>query len=124
MRKTVVTVILLCLLWISYTTWPLYDLFLLVRAFETRDVNTVVRHVYFDAVRKSLTNQVIAAYVRRTGIMARTIDILSDCVVQMATEKPPPVRRLRKLTHLLASPPTEIERRKSHHNILHGRCMR
>jgi hypothetical protein len=40
----------------------------LVRAIETRDVDTVTRHVYFGAVRKSLTNQIIAAYVRRTGI--------------------------------------------------------
>jgi Protein of unknown function (DUF2939) len=28
----------------------------------------VTRHVYFDSVRSSLTNQVVAAYVRRTGI--------------------------------------------------------
>ncbi len=41
---------------------------MLVRAIETRDVDTVVRHVYFDQVRVSLTNQVVAAYVRRTGI--------------------------------------------------------
>jgi hypothetical protein len=35
---------------------------------ETRDVGTVTRHVYFDAVRASLTQQVVAAYVRRTRI--------------------------------------------------------
>jgi hypothetical protein len=28
----------------------------------------VKRHVYFDAVRKSLTSQVVAAYMRRTGM--------------------------------------------------------
>jgi hypothetical protein len=54
--------------WIGYTVWPLYDLLVLVRAIETRDVDTVTRHVYFGAVRESLTNQIIAAYVRRTGI--------------------------------------------------------
>jgi hypothetical protein len=48
--------------------WPVYDLLVLVRAIETRDVESVVRHVYFDAVRMSLTNQVVDAYVRRTGI--------------------------------------------------------
>jgi hypothetical protein len=37
-------------------------------AIETRDVGTVTRHVYFDAVRVSLSNQVIAAYARRAGI--------------------------------------------------------
>ena len=68
MRKTMATVAVLCLVWIGYTAWPLYDLFVLIRAMETRDVATVTRHVYFDAVRVSLTNQIVAAYVRRTGI--------------------------------------------------------
>jgi hypothetical protein len=68
MRKTIATVIILGLLWIGYTAWPLYDLLVLVRAMEIRDVDTVTRHVYFDAVRVSLTNQVVAAYVRRTRI--------------------------------------------------------
>ena len=68
MRKTVPTVMILGLVWIGYTAWPLYDLLVLVRAMETRDVHTVTQHVYFDAVRVSLTNQVIAAYIRRTGV--------------------------------------------------------
>jgi hypothetical protein len=68
MRKTLATVVVIGLVLTGYTAWPLYDLFVLVRAIETRDVDTVTRHVYFDAVRISLTNQVVAAYVRRTGI--------------------------------------------------------
>src|SRR6266487_3814033 len=68
MRKTIATVVVLSLILIGYTAWPLYDLFVLVRAIETRDVGTVTRHVHFDRVRISLTNQVVAAYVRRTGI--------------------------------------------------------
>src|SRR5260221_12359453 len=67
MRKTIATFVVLSAILIGYTAWPLYDLFVLVRAIETRDVDTVTRHVYFDAVRISLTNQVVAAYVRRTG---------------------------------------------------------
>jgi hypothetical protein len=67
MKKTAATIVLLCLIWIGYTAWPLYDLFVLVRAVEERDINTVVRYVYFDSVRKSLAGQVVAAYVRRTG---------------------------------------------------------
>jgi hypothetical protein len=59
---------ILGLVWIGYTAWPIYDLLVLVRAMETRDVHTVTQHVYFDAVRVSLTNQVIAAYIRRTGV--------------------------------------------------------
>jgi hypothetical protein len=68
MRKTAAALIVIGLVWIGYTAWPLYDLLVLVRALESRDVHTVTQHVYFDAVRISLTNQVVAAYVRRTGI--------------------------------------------------------
>ena len=57
MRKTIATVISLGLLWIGYIAWPLYDLLVLVRGMEIRDVDTVTRHVYFDAVRVSLTNR-------------------------------------------------------------------
>src|SRR6266498_4951838 len=68
MRKTAATILILGVVWIGYTVWAIYDLLLLVRAIETHDVDTVTRHVYFDAVRISLTNQVVDAYVRRTGI--------------------------------------------------------
>ena len=68
MRKTIATVIILGLVWIGYTSWPIYDLCVLLRAMETRDVQTVTQRVYFDAVRVSLTNQVVAAYIRRTGV--------------------------------------------------------
>jgi hypothetical protein len=68
MRKTIATLVVLSLILIGYAAWPLYDLLVLVRAIETRDVGTVTQHVYFDQVRISLTDQVVAAYVRRTGI--------------------------------------------------------
>src|SRR5215510_2152665 len=68
MRRTLLTLAILDLVWIGYIAWPVYDIFVLIRAIETRDVNAVTRHVYFDAVRISLTNQVVDAYVRRTGI--------------------------------------------------------
>ena len=67
MRKTAAALLIIGVVWIGYTAWPLYDLFVLVRAIETRDIDTVTRHVYFDAVRNSLTDQIVAAYVRRTG---------------------------------------------------------
>ena len=68
MRKTAATILILGAAWIGYTAWPVYDLLVLVRAIETRDVDTLTRHVYFDAVRASLTNQIVAAYVQHTGI--------------------------------------------------------
>jgi hypothetical protein len=36
MRKTMVTVTLLGLVWIGYLVWPVYDLLVLIRAIETR----------------------------------------------------------------------------------------
>jgi hypothetical protein len=68
MRKTLAILIVLGLAWVGYVAWPLYDLYVLVRAMETRDVGTVRRYVYFDSVRRSLTDQIVAAYVRRAGI--------------------------------------------------------
>ena len=64
MRKTAATILILGAAWIGYTAWPVYDLLVLVRAIETRHVDTLTRHVYFDAVRASLTNQIVAAYVQ------------------------------------------------------------
>src|SRR5262245_34886868 len=68
MRKQLVIVSALGFGWIGYLVWPVYDLLVVTRAIETRDVDTVAQHVYFDAVRISLTNQVVDAYIRRTGV--------------------------------------------------------
>ena len=40
MRKTIATVVILGLVGIGYIAWPLYDLLVLVRAMETRDLDT------------------------------------------------------------------------------------
>jgi Protein of unknown function (DUF2939) len=67
MRTTAAAIFILVMAWIGYTVWPLYELSVLVHAIEARDIDTVTRHVYFDAVRRSLTNQLVDAYTRRTG---------------------------------------------------------
>src|SRR5215475_10925655 len=68
MRHTIRVVAVLALVWIGYLAWPIYDLFVLIRAVETRDVAAVTNGVYFDAVRVSLSNQVVDAYLRRARI--------------------------------------------------------
>lgn len=68
MRNTVVFTVIIGLVWIGYMAWPLYELTLLARAIDARDVRTVVRHVNFDRVRTSLTEQIASAYVQRSGI--------------------------------------------------------
>jgi hypothetical protein len=68
MPKTIITLLVIALVWIGYIVWPLYELALMVRAIDERDLPTVTRHVNFDRVRVSLTEQVVAAYMRRSGI--------------------------------------------------------
>src|SRR5262249_47015906 len=68
MRKTVIALVVIALIWIGYTAWPLYELAVLARAIEAREFSTVVRHVSFDHVRMSLTEQLVTAYIRRSGI--------------------------------------------------------
>ena len=89
MRKTVATILILGAVSIGYTAWPIYDLLVLVRAIETHDVDTVTRHVYFDAVRISLTNQVVDAYMRRTGIQIGPLrrNMAAAAIANLVVEK-------------------------------------
>ena len=68
MPKTVLALVVIGLVWIGYMAWPLYELTALVRAIDARDVSTVARHVNFDRVRASLTEQIASVYMRRSGI--------------------------------------------------------
>jgi hypothetical protein len=70
MRKTILTIAILTLIWISYLAWPLYDLFQLARAIERRDIATVTQQVDFYRVRQSFTQQIVEAYLRRTATRA------------------------------------------------------
>jgi hypothetical protein len=68
MRKTITALVVLIVLWLGYVGWPLRDLLVLTRAFETRNVETLTSHINFAAVRASLTRQIVAAYLKRAGI--------------------------------------------------------
>jgi hypothetical protein len=70
MRKTILTIVILALIWIGYLAWPLYDLFQLARAIERRDIAAVTQQVDFHRVRQSFTQQIVEAYLRRTGARA------------------------------------------------------
>jgi hypothetical protein len=48
MPKTIITLLVIALVWIGYIVWPLYELALMVRAIDERDLPTVTRHVNFD----------------------------------------------------------------------------
>src|SRR5262245_63768893 len=67
MRKTVLIIVVLALAWIGYAAWPLYDLLQLARAVERGDVAEVTHRVNFARVRASLVQQIVEAYLQRTG---------------------------------------------------------
>jgi DUF2939 family protein len=67
MRKTIVAFVILGLLWVGYLAWPLRDLYAVTRAVEGRDVAAVMRNVDLHRVRQSLTQQIVDAYLKRTG---------------------------------------------------------
>jgi DUF2939 family protein len=67
-RKTLVGFAALAVIWFGYAAWPLYSLTVLVRAMDARDLSTMVRHINFDRVRVSLTEQIVTAYFRRSGM--------------------------------------------------------
>jgi hypothetical protein len=67
-RKTILALVVIGLLWAGYVAWPLYDLTALVRAIDARDVNTVAHYVNFSRLRASLTEQIVSAYVQMSGI--------------------------------------------------------
>jgi hypothetical protein len=70
MRKTLLALVVVGLLWTGYVIWPLYDLIALVRAIDARDLNAVVHQVNFGRLRASLTEQIVSAYVQMFGIQA------------------------------------------------------
>jgi len=70
MRKTILTIVILALIWIGYLAWPLYDLFQLARAIERRDIATGTQQVDFHRVRQAFTQQIVEAYLQRTGTRA------------------------------------------------------
>jgi hypothetical protein len=91
-RKAVVTLVLIGLIWIGYLAWPLYDLGLLVQAIDARDVSSVLRHVNFDRVRVSLAEQVAAASMRRSGI--KSIPLSRQAIVAGLTIADPVINKL------------------------------
>lgn len=67
MRGTFRFGLVLALLLITFSLWPVVELYRLARAIETRDLETVSRHVDWAAVRTSVTRQVVDSYLQLTG---------------------------------------------------------
>jgi hypothetical protein len=90
MRKTIAAGTLLVLAWLGYVAWPIYTLGALARALEAGDTATAMRHVDLPAVRRSITDQVVDAYLKLTGktvspllrgVVASAADSIADPIV-------------------------------------------
>jgi hypothetical protein len=67
LRKAIVVFVILFGAWLGYVAWPITTLASLARAVEAGDIATAIRHVDVAAVRQSLTDQVVDAYLKLTG---------------------------------------------------------
>ena len=67
MRKTLLAIIILSLIWLGYVIWPLYSVLQVARAIERKDVAFITRHVDFASVRQSFAQQIMDSYLRRSG---------------------------------------------------------
>jgi hypothetical protein len=67
MRKTIVAIAILAVLWIAYAIWPFLALQGLAKAIERRDAAAIASYVDFAAVRVSLSQQIVETYARLTG---------------------------------------------------------
>lgn len=68
MRKTVITVIVLLILFLGWSAWPFVGLYDLARAAQSGDVTKVEQRVDFPALGRSLSRQIIQTYARLTGV--------------------------------------------------------
>jgi hypothetical protein len=67
MRPIIVATATLVVLLLGYTVWPLYGLKQLAGAAQARDVSALSELVDYRSVRQSLSEQLIATYLRLTG---------------------------------------------------------
>ena len=67
MRWTIRIAALLAVLLLAYAIWPVAGFFRIASAIEARDAPALAKLVDFKALRKSLTKQIVAAYIELTG---------------------------------------------------------
>jgi hypothetical protein len=66
MRWSVVIILALIVLLAGYTVWPIYDLYRIASAVETRNLAALQELVDFPSLRASLIKQITAAYRKQT----------------------------------------------------------
>jgi hypothetical protein len=67
MRWTLIIILALIVLLAAYTVWPIYDLYRIASAVETRNSTALQELVDFPSLRASLAKQIVDAYPKLTG---------------------------------------------------------
>jgi Protein of unknown function (DUF2939) len=74
MRWTLVTILALIILLAGYTVWPLYSLYRIASAVETRNSAALQELVDFPSLRASMAQQIANAHLKLTGKSAESSD--------------------------------------------------
>ena len=67
MRKTIATIVILAALFLGWSAWPFFALYDIARAVQASDTARIEQRVDFPSLRRSLSDQIVAAYLRVTG---------------------------------------------------------
>jgi len=67
MRKTLVCIIALAAIVAAYSAWPFFGLYEVVRAAQSADAARLAERVDFPALQRSLSGQIMGAYMRMPG---------------------------------------------------------
>jgi hypothetical protein len=68
MRKIVAAILVVIVLFAAWSAWPFFGLYALGRAVQSGDIARIEERVDYAALGRSLRNQVLATYVRQTGL--------------------------------------------------------
>src|SRR5215218_4583185 len=68
MRRAVVALLVLVLLFLGWSAWPFVGLYDLARAAQSRDIAKIEQRVDFAALGRSLSGQIVQTYSRLAGL--------------------------------------------------------
>ena len=102
MRWTIRIGLVFLVLLTAYAAWPLMSLYRLAAAIETRNAAELADSIDLPLLRRSLTEQIVAEYLKLTGKASRLGALGTSFVVGMgATIADPTVARLLNLENLM-----------------------
>jgi Protein of unknown function (DUF2939) len=91
MRWTIGIGTSLLALWLAYAVWPLFTVYRLASAVQSRDVAAISELVDFPALRRSLTVQIVRTYLRLTGKAGRSGSVLEQFAVGVGASVADPI---------------------------------